>query len=223
MTLAVSLRRQKITPGSSSSLIRQSGGEAVFIEADISRAEAVEALIQQTVEHFGRLDCACNNAGIESETIPIVECSEENWDRTLNINLKGVWLCLKYEIAQMLKQGSGSIVNIASTMGLVAFKSIAPYVASKHGVIGLTKTAALEYATSGIRVNAVCPGNTHTPIIDRVMAERPEIIETLIQSTPVGRLAKPKEIADAVIWLSSDAASYVTGLSMVVDDGYILQ
>ena len=205
------------------SLIRQSGGDAVFVYADISGAKAVETLINNTVDHYGRLDCACNNAGIEGETIPIVECSEENWDRTLNINLKGVWLCLKYEIAQMLKQGSGSIVNISSTMGLVAFESIAPYVASKHGVIGLTKTAALEYAKSGIRVNAVCPGNTHTPIIDRIMEVNPEIIENLIDSTPVGRLAKPEEIANAVIWLCSDASSFVTGHSMVVDGGYIVQ
>ena len=205
------------------SMIRKAGGDAVFKEADISRPEAVEGLINAAVEHYGRLDCACNNAGIEGETIPIVECSEENWDRTLNINLKGVWLCLKYEIAQMIKQGSGSIVNISSTMGLVAFESIAPYVASKHGVIGLTKTAALEYAKSGIRINAVCPGNTHTHIIDRVMAVSPEIIETLIDSTPVGRLAQPDEIAEAVIWLCSDAASFVTGHSLVVDGGYILQ
>jgi NAD(P)-dependent dehydrogenase (short-subunit alcohol dehydrogenase family) len=205
------------------SLIRQSGGDAVFIKADISRAEAVKTLINNTVEHYGRLDCACNNAGIEGETISIVECSEENWDRTLNINLKGVWLCLKYEIAQMLKQGSGSIVNISSTMGFVAFENIAPYVVSKHGVIGLTKTAALECAKSGIRVNAVCPGNTHTPIIDRIMEVNPEIIKNLIDSTPVGRLAKPEEIANAVIWLCSDAASFVTGHSMVVDGGYTVQ
>jgi len=204
-------------------MIKQSGGEAVFLKADVSKAKEVENLINTAVENYGRLDCACNNAGIEGDTISLVDCSEENWDLTLNINLKGIWLCLKYEIPQMLKQSAGAIVNISSAMGLVAHEHIAPYVASKHGVIGLTKAAALEYAGTGIRVNAVCPGNTQTPIIERVIQDHPEIAEALKANTPGGRFARPEEIANAVLWLCSDAASYVTGHAMVVDGGFTVQ
>jgi len=204
-------------------MIKQSGGEAVFLKADVSKAKEVENLINTAVENYGRLDCACNNAGIEGDTISLVDCSEENWDLILNINLKGIWLCLKYEIPQMLKQSAGAIVNISSAMGLVAHEHIAPYVASKHGVIGLTKAAALEYAGTGIRVNAVCPGNTQTPIIERVIQDHPEIAEALKANTPVGRFARPEEIANAVLWLCSDAASYVTGHAMVVDGGFTVQ
>ncbi len=203
--------------------IKKSGGEAIFVKTNVSKSSEVEVMVNTAVENYGRLDCACNNAGIEGDTISLVDCTEENWDRTISINLKGIWLCLKYEIPQMLKQGAGAIVNIASTMGLVAHEGIAPYVASKHGVIGLTKAAALEYAKTGIRVNAVCPGNTRTSIIDRVFQEHPEIIDALNAKTPLGRLAHSEEIAGAVLWLCSDAASFVTGHAMVVDGGFTVQ
>ncbi len=204
-------------------LIRGAGGESMFFKTDVSNSSEVEALVSGIIRTYGRLDFACNNAGIEGETCPIAEVSEEDWDRTININLKGVWLCLKYEIAQMLKQGGGAIVNISSTMGLVAHEGVAPYVASKHGVIGLTKAAALEYAKTGVRVNAVCPGIIQTSILNRVMDEYPEILDNLKASTPIGRIGKPEEIANAIIWLCSDASSYVTGHSMVVDGAYTIQ
>jgi len=202
-------------------LIKAAGGEAVFIKADVSKAAEVEALVKKTVETHGRLDCAFNNAGIEGEVAQTPNCTEENWDRTIAINLKGVWLCLKYEIPQMLKQGGGAIVNTASVAGLVGFQGTPAYVASKHGVAGLTKTAALEYAKAGIRVNAVCPGVIHTPMVERAFSASPQMAEAAIAMEPVGRLGKPEEIAEAVVWLCSDAASFVTGLPMVVDGGLV--
>src|SRR5438876_6331341 len=204
-------------------LIKAAGGEAVFIKADVSKAAEVEALVRKTVETYSRLDCAFNNAGIEGEVAQTSDCTEENWDRTIAINLKGVWLCLKYEIPQMLKQGGGAIVNTASVAGLVGFQGIPAYVASKHGVAGLTKTAALEYAKAGIRVNAVCPGVIHTPMVERAFRASPQMAEAAIAMEPVGRLGKPEEIAEAVVWLCSDAASFVTGLPMVVDGGLVAQ
>ena len=202
-------------------LIKAAGGEAGFIKADVSKAAEVEALVKKTVETHGRLDCAFNNAGIEGEVAQTPNCTEENWDRTIAINLKGVWLCLKYEIPQMLKQGGGAIVNTASVAGLVGFQGIPAYVASKHGVAGLTKTAALEYAKAGIRVNAVCPGVIHTPMVERAFRASPQMAEAAIAMEPVGRLGKPEEIAEAVVWLCSDAASFVTGLPMAVDGGLV--
>ncbi len=203
--------------------INENGGESIFIKADVSKNIEVEALINEIIERYERVDYACNNAGIEGATAPIAESTEEDWDRTININLKGVWLCMKYEIIQMLKQGKGAIVNIASIMGMVASPFIAPYVAAKHGVIGLTKTAALEYPKDGIRINAVCPGVIHTSIIDRVTIEHPEIVEGLKAAIPVGKFGQPEDIANAVLYLCSDAASYVTGHSMVVDGAFIAQ
>ncbi|MGH7963220.1 MAG: SDR family oxidoreductase [Candidatus Binatia bacterium] len=204
-------------------LIKDAGGEASFIKADVAKNAEVEDLIKKTVETYGRLDCAFNNAGIEGEMSTTVDCSEENWDRIIAINLTGVWLCLKHEIPQMLKQGGGAIVNTASVAGLVGFQGLSAYVASKHGVNGLTKTAALEYAKQGIRVNAVCPGVIHTPMLDRLFSSQPGAGETIAAMEPVGRLGKPEEIAAAVVWLCSDAASFVTGLPMAVDGGLIAQ
>jgi len=204
-------------------LIRDAGGEAVFIKADVAKAAEVEALIKQVVETYGRLDCAFNNAGIEGVMTSTVDYSEENFDRTIAVNLKGVWLCMKHEISQMLTQGGGAIVNTASVAGLVGFQGLSAYVASKHGVNGLTKTAALEYAKNGIRVNAVCPGVIHTPMLDRLFESQPGVSETIAAMEPVGRLGKPEEIAAAVVWLCSDAASFVTGLPMAVDGGLIAQ
>lgn len=202
------------------SLIKQAGGDATFIKADVARAAEVEALVAKAVETYGRLDCAYNNAGIAGRTARVADDTEENWDRILSINLKGVWLCLKYEIAQMLKQGGGAIVNTASGAGLIGVRRIGAYVASKHGVVGLTKTAALEYAKANIRVNAVCPGPIDTPML-REASER--VIDAMAAAQPNGRLGQPQEIAEAAVWLCSDAASFVTGHPMPVDGGYVAQ
>jgi NAD(P)-dependent dehydrogenase (short-subunit alcohol dehydrogenase family) len=182
-------------------------------------------MISKTVETYGRLDCAHNNAGIGSRPrAPLHECPEETWDRVLGINLKGVWLCMKYEIIQMLQQGGGAIVNTASIMGLVgSWSGTAAYNASKHGVVGLTKTAALEYATAGIRVNAVCPGYIQTPLIEDALTSNPALEAQIVARHPIGRMGKPEEIAEAVVWLCSDAASFVTGHTMTVDGGYVAQ
>src|SRR5262244_105379 len=206
-------------------MITEKGGEAIFVQVDVSNATAVAAMLSKAVETYGRLDCAHNNAGIGSRPrAPLHECTEETWDRVLAINLKGVWLCMKYEIVQMLKQGSGAIVNTASIMGLVgSWSGTSAYNASKHGVVGLTKTAALEYASAGIRVNAVCPGYIRTPLIDHALLSRPEMEEQIIVRHPVGRMGQPEEIAEAVVWLCSDAASFVTGHTMTVDGGYVAQ
>ena len=204
-------------------LIRQHGGEVFFSKGDVSRATEVEAMVEAAVFRYGRLDYACNNAGIEGETVLLADVSEESWDKTLGINLKGVWLCLKYEIPQMIQQGRGAIVNIASTMGHVAHRGITPYVASKHGVIGLTKAAALEYAQANIRVNAVCPGVTNTTLVARTTREFPEVMQQLNDQTPMGRICQPEEIADAVLWLCSDAASFITGQAVTVDGGFTIQ
>ena len=206
-------------------MITENGGEATFVQVDVSNATAVAAMISKAVETYGRVDCAHNNAGIGSRPrAPLHECTEETWDRVLAINLKGVWLCMKYEIVQMLKQGSGTIVNTASIMGLVgSWSGTAAYNASKHGVVGLTKTAALEYATSGIRVNAVCPGYIQTPLIAEALTSNPALEPQIVARHPVGRMGQPEEIAEAVVWLCSDAASFVTGHTMTVDGGYVAQ
>jgi NAD(P)-dependent dehydrogenase (short-subunit alcohol dehydrogenase family) len=197
--------------------IRATSGEASFVRADVSKATDVAALINRVVDAYARLDCAFNNAGIEGLPAPTAEGSEDNWDRTLAVNLKGVWLCMKYEIPVMLKQGGGTIVNMSSAAGLVGAAGLSAYVASKHGVVGLTKTAALEYAKAGIRVNAVCPGHIQTPMAERIARQFPQVEEMLAH--PVGRLGQPEEVAETVTWLCSDAASFVTGHAMVVDGG----
>ena len=206
-------------------MIRENGGDATFVQVDVSRAIEVEAMISATVETYGRLDCAHNNAGIGSRPrVRLHELSEEGWDQVMSINLKGVWLCMKYEILQMLQQGNGAIVNTASIMGLVgSWSRSGAYNASKHGVVGLTKTAALEYATAGIRVNAVCPGYIRTPLIAEALTSNPEMEAQIIARHPVGRMGRPEEIAEAVVWLCSDAASFVTGHTMTVDGGYVAQ
>lgn len=203
--------------------IRSFGGDAIFIKCDVSRDEDVKQLVEKTVSHYGRLDYAFNNAGIEGSSAPTHECTNENWDRTIGTNLKGVWLCMKYEIQQMLKQGKGAIVNNASIAGLVGFQNIPAYVASKHGVIGLTKNAALEYAKLGIRVNVVCPGVIKTPMIDRFTGKDKQVEKQFESMEPVGRLGQPEEVAEAVIWLCSDASSFITGDSIPVDGGWVAQ
>ena len=199
------------------------GGEATFIKCDVSQLSEVQKMIQKTMSIYGRLDFAFNNAGIECASATITECSEENWDKTIGINLKGIWGCMKYEIPEMLKNGNGAIVNCASIAGLVGYVGLPAYVASKHGVIGLTKTAALENAKLGIRVNAVCPGAIKTPMIDRLTNNKKEVEAQYAAQEPIGRLGNPNEVANAVIWLCSEAASFVTGHAMAVDGGWTAQ
>ena len=203
--------------------IQAAGGEAIFVKCDVSKGADVKAMIEKVMAAYGRLDYAFNNAGIEGASAPTHECTEENWERTIGVNLKGTWLCMKYEIQQMLKQSKGAIVNCASIAGLVGFQGLPVYVASKHGVVGLTKTAALEYAKSGIRVNAVCPGVIKTNMVDRITGREKEVEKQFEDMEPVGRMGQPEEVAEAVIWLCSDAASFVTGDAMAVDGGWTAQ
>ena len=204
-------------------LIMEKGGEAIFVKTDVSKAVEVQALISKTVETYGRLDCAHNNAGISGGlSARTAEYPEETWHQAIAVNLTGVWLCMKYEIPQMLSQGSGAIVNTASAAGLIGGRGLAAYVASKHGVVGLTKTAALEYAQQGIRVNCVCPGVIQTPMTERGLND-PELRARIIATEPIGRVGTPEEVAEAVVWLCSEAASFVTGHTMTVDGGYVAQ
>jgi NAD(P)-dependent dehydrogenase (short-subunit alcohol dehydrogenase family) len=204
-------------------LIQQSGGEALFVMTDVVAASQVKDLIDRIVATFGRLDCAHNNAGIVGKVANVADSSEENWDRVMSINLKGVWLCMKYEIQQMLRQGSGAIVNTASADALVGDPGVSAYCASKGGVVQLTRTAALEYAQSGIRINAVCPGTVRTPMIEHLFETYPGMEEPFRNAHPIGRFAEPEEIAHAVVWLCSDAASFMTGHPLVIDGGLVAQ
>jgi NAD(P)-dependent dehydrogenase (short-subunit alcohol dehydrogenase family) len=205
-------------------MISETGGEAIFVQVDVSTATEVEAMISKAVETYGRLDCAHNNAGIASggQRAFTADYPEERWHQVIAINLTGVWLCMKYEIPQMLQQGGGTIVNTASVAGLVGLPYSSAYVASKHGVVGLTRTAALEYAKSGIRVNCVCPGYIETPMSEQGRSD-PERMAHMLASEPIGRIGKPEEVAETVVWLCSDAASFVTGHTMTVDGGYVAQ
>lgn len=204
-------------------LIEAAGGMAFFMEADVSSAADAQAMVRTAEEQYGRLDYAFNNAGIEGAQAPTAEVTEDNWDRVISINLKGTWLCMKYEIPVMLKQGGGAIVNTASVAGLVGFPNIAPYTASKGGVVQLTKAAALDYAKQGIRINAVCPGVIRTPMVERFLGGSAEAEAQFTAMEPVGRMGTPEEIAEAVVWLCSDAASFVTGHAMAVDGGFVAQ
>ncbi len=201
--------------------IKDLGNDVMFIKCDVSRSDEVKSMVEKTIATFGRLDYAFNNAGIEGNTALTPDCTEDNWDKTIAINLKGVWLCMKYEIPEMLKQGKGVIINCSSVAGLVGFEGLPAYVASKHGVVGLTKTAALECAKYGIRINAVCPGVIQTPMIDRLTGKKKEAIEQYTALEPLGRFGQPEEIANAVLWLCSDEASFVTGHGMAVDGGFV--
>jgi NAD(P)-dependent dehydrogenase (short-subunit alcohol dehydrogenase family) len=202
-------------------LIKEGAGEAVFVKTDVSRESEVESLINTTIDTYGRLDCAHNNAGISGDLDSVTTCTEDNWDRVVGINLKGVWLCLKYEIPLMKKQGCGTIVNTSSTSGLVGAPGVPAYNASKHGVVGLTRTAALECAKIGIRVNTVCPGTSRTPFMQRLIDAGLE--DYIIGLVPVGRLGEPEETANTVLWLCSDEASFITGATITIDGGLTAQ
>ena len=205
-------------------IVREIGGQATFIQTDVTKSDEVETLVAKTIEIYGQLDYAFNNAGITegTPTSNVAECEEEVWDNVINVNLKGVWLCMKYEIRHMLTQGHGAIVNTASIYGLVGVAGATAYNASKHGVVGLTKSGALQYAQQNIRINAICPGFTRTAMIQHLTNE-PEIETRLIERHPIGRLGNPEEIAQSVLYLCSDAASFVTGHSFAADGGYTAQ
>lgn len=200
--------------------IQQQGGQGIFQKTDVSKHDQVKKLIETIVDRYGRLDVAFNNAGVEEpQMCKLADISEESWDRVQGINLKGVFLCMKYEIPQMLKQGKGAIINAASTCGIVAEPDVANYVASKHGVVGLTRAAAVDYADKNIRINAVCPATTMTDQVRRVTNNDPEILKLLETYQPMKRMGKPAEIAAAVLFLASDDASFMTGHPLAVDGG----
>ena len=205
-------------------IIQDSGGEAIFVRTDVTVASQVEASVNTAVQTYGRLDCAANSAGITQDVAPTHELQEELWDRVISINLKGIWLCMRYQISQMLQQGGGAIVNTSSSVGLWATANLPAYTASKHGVNGLTKVAALENAQKGIRVNAICPGATATPMIRRFVADSPDHdLDVMAEKSPMGRLGTPEEQAQAALWLCSDAASFITGTILSVDGGQVAQ
>jgi NAD(P)-dependent dehydrogenase (short-subunit alcohol dehydrogenase family) len=200
--------------------IRQSGGQATFIAADVAQPADCERMVTVALEQYGRLDYACNNAGIGGEQNLTADYSVEGWQKILSINLSGVFYCMKYQIPAILKSGGGAIVNMASILGQVGFAGAVGYVAAKHGILGLTQGAALEYASQGIRINAVGPGFISTPLIQDIEADA-ELNNMLVSMHPIGRLGKPEEVAELVIWLSSEKASFVTGAYYPVDGGYL--
>lgn len=204
-------------------MIRDAGGTAVFIQTDVSQAAQVEAMVSEVVAAYGRLDIAFNNAGIDGLPVRTADGSEDEYDRIMAVNAKGVWLCLKYEIQQMLLQKGGTIINTASVAGLIGAHSMSAYAASKHAVVGLTKTAAVEYASKGIRVNAVCPAIIRTAMVERAFTQLPRLEQGAIQNNPSHRLGEPHEVAQAVLWLASDASSFTTGATLTVDGGLTAQ
>ena len=201
-------------------LVKEARSDGFFVKTDVAKEADVKAMVEKTIRAYGRLDYAFNNAGIEQIPTPLVEKTEETFDQIMEINVKGVWLCMQHQIPQMLKNGGGAIVNMSSIAGIIGRSGFPIYAASKHAVLGLTKSVALEYAKSGIRVNAVCPGYIQTEMAERLDRQ---MQEQLIQMHPIGRGGQPEEIAEAVVWLCSDKASFVTGHSLTLDGGYVVQ
>ena len=222
--IVIASRREKESE-ETVAMIKKIGSEAIFVKTDITQAIEVENLVNQTINTYNRLDYAFNNAGTEGILGPSIEQTEENWNQVININLKGVWLSMKYQIPQMLKNGGGAIVNNASIAGLIGLANLSIYCASKHGVIGLTKAVALEQAAVGIRINTVCPGLIQTDLADRTFGkdDDSEARAQMLAAHPIGRIGKPEEIANAVVWLCSDSASFITGHSLTIDGGYTVQ
>ena len=202
-------------------LVKEAGSEGIFVKTDVTREDDVKSLVEKTVKVYGRLDYAFNNAGIEEMMAPFVEQTSDAFDQIMNVNVKGEWLSMKYEIPEMIRSGGGrAIVNMSSVAGLMGFPQMPIYIASKHAVLGLTKSAALEYAKSGIRINAVAPGGVETDMAKRVIERNQQFLETLISMHPIGRIADPEEIANAVVWLFSDKASFVLGHTLLIDGGW---
>ncbi|ABA25197.1 NAD-dependent epimerase/dehydratase (plasmid) [Trichormus variabilis ATCC 29413] len=204
-------------------LIQEAGGEAFFVQSDVTKEADVKAMVDKAVGVFGRLDIAFNNAGMVGENPSLIEQTEAEYDRIMNVNVKGVWLSMKYEIAQMLKQGSGAIVNTSSGAGVVALPGVPLYTASKHAVVGLTKAAALQYAKAGIRINAVAPGSIETDMFEAATGGQDEVKAYITGLHPIGRIGTPLEVANAVLFLSSDIASFITGEMLMVDGGFVAQ
>ncbi|MGX9176950.1 glucose 1-dehydrogenase [Mesorhizobium sp. BHbdii] len=203
--------------------LTSAGHRAIAIQCDVADMEQVAAMVEKTVAEFGSLDAAFNNAGVQSPVAETADADPKDYDFVMGVNLRGVWNCMKYELLQMRKQGSGAIVNNSSLGGLVGIAERGIYHASKHGVVGLTKSAGLEYAAKGIRINAVCPGIIETPMVTGMLETQPEAMDALMQVVPIGRLGKAEEIADAVLWLCGDAASFIVGHALPVDGGYTVQ
>ena len=203
-------------------LVEDADGEATFVRGDVTEQDDVDRAVETALDEYGGLDFAHNNAGIEGDTDPLADHDEDDWDRVVDINLKGVWRCMRSEIPEMVADGGGAIVNTASISGLTGSGG-APYVASKHGVIGLTRKATLDYAEEDVRINAVCPGVIDTPMVERAGEEDPEMMEQITAGVPAGRLGTPEEIANAVVWLCSDDASFVMGHPMTIDGGLLVQ
>ncbi len=204
-------------------LIKDAGGDGLFVKADVTQEADVKSMVEQAVDVFGRLDFAFNNAGVHGENLSLVDQTDAEYDRMMNVNVKGVWLSMKYEIAQMLRQGGGAIVNTASILGVVAMASVPLYTASKHAVVGLTKAAALQYAKLGIRVNAVGPAAIETDMFESATGGQAEAKAQMAAIHPIGRVGQPSEVASAVLWLCSDGASFVTGETLMIDGGYTAQ
>lgn len=204
--------------------IEKQGGRVLPVVADVSNEKEVKKLINETIREYGKLDIACNNAGVGGELATTADYSVKEWDRVMNINLKGQWLCMKYEIPAMLKNGEGSIINVSSILGTVGFANAPAYTAAKHGLIGLTKTAALEYAAKAIRINAIAPAFIETPMLEKAgITTDEEMKASVVELHPMARLGRPEEVADAVLWLASDESTFVTGHTLLVDGGYTVR